>query len=1000
MEMTRAAQLAFVAVLSLFCNRLHAQSPTEQRSPAVGAPVATSEATSAQPTSTQVIAASYPLPQAQFIANVDAALVAATPGVPEVSEQESLLLRKLYLCLIGMPPRLDELNAYLANTDPERFSKTVDDLLSRPEFVEHWAEKLDVMLMERRANTHVPQDQWMAWLRGQLSSGRPLNQLMADLLVADGSPGESRAVARFLLDRTGDPHLITKDVARIYFGRDIQCSQCHNHPTIDSYLQTDYHGLYGFVAGVHMVEVADGDKKVQVIAEKSASDAPFESVFRKGTMHRVLPSLFGDEELPQPWAIPGEEYHPTESGKPAKPIHSRRNQLADLIRNGNLEAFNRNIANRVWSIVFSRGIVEPVDLHHVENPPLSESLLDLVSRQFAGAKFDLREFVRCLVLTKAFRRGELDFSNSQNQELIAWLSHHSQQAESIAANTSQEAAQTRQARNAARDDFGKKLNEIADVQKQRVDALAAVDAARNGYAQTLDALKKANTEKASAEQALAVVQDKLAKLKAAADSGTAALQTIGQDAEVNAAVELFKNRLTGVQASFEPAQKLVSDKSAAAQAATDVSAKARETLVAAQSKAAEISASYRVAASAAQQVRQQAESLALKTALAETLENRTQKLIAWRKQSAELSQLIAAIEQKKVEVAQFKLNVQNLLASTEAAKQKLPELTALAETMVGQLNNKMQAVDELNGKVSRLIAAKDAIASTSNLVAEPESIKAAGVQIDASLASIREQISAVTKELVDIQAVTTQRQNALSECKKLIEELQVQSVASDRQLAEAIANQEKLASDLETSRQQLTKSAAGVGDYLAKRFMASQLRALSPEQIGWAFLSVNGVYKNYVDKHLAELEKAAPATPEQQNDATFVRQRRIEAVRKARAELQSNINQFVSLYGAGPGQPQNDFFATPDQALYANNGGALFAWASPNGENVAGKMLSAANLEECAVALYRGILCREPMPNEIVAVKQFLEQSPDQKARLIQEMVWSLMASAEFRFLP
>ncbi len=985
MEMTRAAQLAFILILALFSPALEAQTPPEPNASAQDAPANVALASQAR---------------AEFIAKIDEALMAATPGAPEVLEQESILLRKLYLCLIGMPPRFDELSAYLSNADADRYAKTVDDLLERPEFVEHWAEKLDVMFMERRANTHVPQDQWMNWLRMQLSAKRPLNQLMADLIVADGAPGESRPVAKFLLDRTGDPHLITKDIARIYFGRDIQCNQCHNHPTIDSYLQTDYHGLYGFVAGVHMVEVADGDKKIQVIAEKSASDAPFESVFRKGTMHRVQPSLFGADELPQPWAIPGEEYHPSENGRPAKPVHSRRNQLAELIRSGKLEPFNRNIANRIWSIVFGRGIVEPVDLLHADNPPLSEPLLNLLSQQFAASQFDTREFVRSLVLTKAFRRGELDFVSSPTPELLAWLTAQAQQAESSQAQFDQEATQKRQAKSAARDEFGKKLNEIAEVQKQRVDALAAVDAARNAYAQTVDALKKANAEKATAEQALATAQDKLAKLKAATESSAVALQALGQDAEVNAAVELFKSRMTAIQAAIEPAQKLVADKTTAAQAASDVSGKSRESLVAAQNKATEVDASYRVAAKAAQQVREQAEAQALIAAQAEQQANQVQKLAALHKQTVERAQLVAAIEQKNIELAQQKLNLQNALASVETAKQKLPDLTSAAETMVGQLNSQKQVVDELNGKITKLTSARESLASTTALVAEPDKLKAASEQLDLSLAAVREQMAVAGKALGEIQAIATQRQNELAAHQKMIEQLNEVATNHQNQVAASTSNHEKLTAEIDSLRQQLAKSASGVGEFLGKRFMSSQLRALSPEQIGWAFLSVNGVYKNYVDKHLAELEKAAPATAQQQQDAQFLKQRRVDAVRKARAELQGNINHFAVLYGAGPGQPQSDFFATPDQALYANNGGSLFSWASPNGENVAGRMLASTNSAESAAIMYRGILCRDPSPSEVAAVTQFLEQSPDQRARLIQEMVWSLMASAEFRFLP
>lgn len=969
MEISRAVRLTLAVLIGLFCIELKAQDPAL-------------------------------LSQAEFVAKIDQLVDAATPGVPRIAEADSVQLRKLFLCLIGLPPRLDELNSYQASSDPQRYMKTVDELMDRPEFVEHWAEKLDVMLMERRPNTHVPQDIWMQWLRGQLSSNRPLNQLLADLLTADGAPGENRAVGRFLLDRTGDPHLITKDVSRIYFGRDIQCSQCHNHPTIDSYLQTDYQGLYGFVAGVHTVEVADGDKKIQMVGEKSISDAPFENVFRKGTMHRVLPSLFGAEELPQPWQIPGEEYHPAENGRPAKPIHSRREQLANAIRSGTLEPFNRNIANRVWGVVFGRGIVEPLDLHHAENPPLSEPLLDAISKQFAASQFDLRSTVRSLVLTNAFRTGELDFGVSASPELIAWLNVSAQQATQARDAADKESALKREARTAQQGEFNKKLSEMADVQKERVDALAAVDSARGACAQTVDALKKVAAEKSTADQALNTAQDKAAKVAAAEESTKAALQAIGQDAELAAAVELLKSRLATAQAAIEPAQKLSAEKHTAWQAASDASLKSKEALLAAQNKATEIDGRYRTFAAAAQHVRQLAEAESTSASNAENAALRLHRLADWQSNTTLRAQHLASLEQRAAELEQHKVTTQNLLVTMQAAQQKLPELTTTAQTMVGEQSTKKQALDELNVKISRLNSAKEALSATSGIVADPTQLAGATQQLDNSLVAVREQLMVAEKLYAAAEATAAQRQNELAQHQQLVAQLQQNLDIANQRTTELSAARDGDAKEVESSVQQLASAASAIGNDMAKRFLSSQLRALTPEQIGWSFLSVNGVYKNYVDKHLAELEKAAPATPEQQQDAAFQKQRRIEAVRKARAELQSNINHFVSLYGAGAGQPQSDFFATPDQALYANNGGAIFSWAAASGENVAGRVVSAPSVAEAASVLYRGVLCREPTAAETTAVAKYLEQSADQKPRLVQEMVWSLMASAEFRFLP
>ncbi len=953
----------------------------------------------AQAISIQAIAQT-PDASADFPARIDALVTAATPGVPEFYEQESVLLRKLYLCLIGQPPIIGEVDAYLADSTTDKYVKKVDELMARPEFIEHWAEKLDVMLMERRANTHIPQDQWAAWLRAQLASKRPVNQLMADLLVADGAPGDNRPSSRFLLDRTGDPHLITKDVARIYFGRDIQCSQCHNHPTIDSYLQTDYHGLFGFVAGVFMTEVADGDKKVQMIGEKSASDSPFESVFRKGTMHRVLPHLFGGEELAQPWMIPGEDYHPAEAGKPAKPLHSRREQLASAIRSGTVDSFNRNIANRLWAQVFGRGVVEPVDLFHADNPPLSEELLTGLTQQLVASQFDLRTFVRDLVRSKSFQRGQISVEADANPASIAWINTAAEKVAERIAQTEQASAQLRDKKNASYEAFQKGLSDNAALQAERLTAFANVDTCRAAYSQTLEALKKANAEKAAAEQAVNAANDKVAKLQAATDASASALAAVGQDAELTAAVELLKTRTAAAKTATEPLQKAFTDKSAVATTAQEASAKSKEALLAAQNSATQVNQRYQDASRIAQQLRSQADADVMASANTELTLHQLKKYATWNEVDSRLTQLAQQVQQANNEVTVQKTNLAAVMASKQTADQKLPEFIVAAETMVGQLSVNKKAVEELSTKVSRLVTAKDALTASVELVGEPQKIGVAIEQLDVSLVALQQQLAGSTQELAKVEASTTQRQNELNQHKQVIAKLQEQATSIEKLIADSAQLQSKCEMDIASARQDRAAAATSIAQLLGNRFVASQLRALTPEQIGWSFLTVNQVYKNYVDKHLAELEKAAPATAEQQADAQFQLARRTEAVRKARAELQGNINHFVTLYGAGPGQPQSDFFATPDQALYANNGGAIFAWASPSNDNTSARVIATANAADAAKILYRGILCREPIGSEIEAVTKYLEQQPDQRARLVQEMSWSLMASAEFRFLP
>ena len=73
--------------------------------------------------------------------------------------------------------------------------------------------------------------------------------------------------------------------------------------------------------------------------------------------------LPGDAEIAEPaipaaemWAVP-----PNDKDKNIRPIpkFSRRGLLIGALGDGHHPAFRRNIANRLWAVVFGRGLVEP-----------------------------------------------------------------------------------------------------------------------------------------------------------------------------------------------------------------------------------------------------------------------------------------------------------------------------------------------------------------------------------------------------------------------------------------------------------------------------------------------------------------------------------------------------------------------------------------------------------------------------------------------------------------
>lgn len=332
-------------------------------------------------------------------AQPDFAKLAAGPA----SDEE--FLRRVYLDLTGTIPPAAEARAFLADAAADKRAKLVDRLLTSPEHARHLAHVFDVVLMDRRPDKNVARAAWLDYLRGSFADNKPWDQLVREILAADGADEKLRPAAKFYLDRDAEPHQLTRDISRLFLGMNLHCAQCHDHPLVDDYKQDHYYGVYAFLNRTTLF--TDKSKKTPaVLAEKADGEATFQSVFDPSKVTKSTgPRLPGGTAVPEPTLEKGKEYvvAPAADVRPV-PKYSRRAQLAPLIASADNPQFRRAAANRFWALLMGRGIIQPLDLDHSGNPPSQPELLDLLAGEFAALQFDIRAFLRELALTQAYQR--------------------------------------------------------------------------------------------------------------------------------------------------------------------------------------------------------------------------------------------------------------------------------------------------------------------------------------------------------------------------------------------------------------------------------------------------------------------------------------------------------------------------------------------------------------------------------------------------------------------
>jgi mono/diheme cytochrome c family protein len=206
-----------------------------------------------------------------------------TPS-PEASK--TTLIRRLSLDLTGLPPTLEEIDDFLADTSPDAYEKLVERLLDSPHYGERWGRWwLDAA---RYADTNgyekdLPRSIWpyRDWVIKAFNSDMPFDQFTTEQLAGDLLPHptlDQRVATGFLrnsmLNQEGgvDPEQFRVEglidrvdaVGKAFLGLTINCAQCHTHK-FDPILHKEYYRFYAFL---------NGD-------DEPAIDVPDDSVIKK-----------------------------------------------------------------------------------------------------------------------------------------------------------------------------------------------------------------------------------------------------------------------------------------------------------------------------------------------------------------------------------------------------------------------------------------------------------------------------------------------------------------------------------------------------------------------------------------------------------------------------------------------------------------------------------------------------------------------------------------------
>ncbi len=189
----------------------------------------------------------------------------------------------------------------------------------------------------------------------------------------------------------------------------------------------------------------------------------------------------------------------------------------------------------------------------------------------------------------------------------------------------------------------------------------------------------------------------------------------------------------------------------------------------------------------------------------------------------------------------------------------------------------------------------------------------------------------------------------------------------------------------------------------ASSFAVANMKGLSPEQLFESLLvatQASAVLEHQIDEALSEeaTEAAAKAAEKPDSKKPAAEEPDAEKIVEARrAKRAARVAEFVTMFGSVPGQPEGNFAASLPQALFLANSETVSGWVPAKLSNLTEQLTGLDDSTKIADELYLSVLSRMPDEAERTLVKEHLEAGKADRPKAVAAVVWSLLASAEFR---
>ena len=325
--------------------------------------------------------------------------------IPSELSSDSEFLRRICFDLAGRLPPSNRVVEFLNSQDPQKREKIIDTLLNSPEYEEFLTFKFSQLFRVARSQNGATMEfstAYWQWIRDNVRQNKPYDQVVMERISSQGHDGPSRHFQRVSTenDPEGPKNTMTEQV-RVFFGRRLDCAQCHNHP-FDVWSQDQFWGLAAFFGKLNQLGWSDESDMV-IFDNPEGRGFTIGQPEDIGLVKHPRTKEYVNPTFPDGVSLPQEQFT------------DPRQAIAKWITSH--PYFAEATVNRIWNDFFGRGIVDPVDDFRSTNPPSHPELLTALASEFKSNGYDLKHLIKLIVSSRTYQLSSIPNDTNRHDKL-------------------------------------------------------------------------------------------------------------------------------------------------------------------------------------------------------------------------------------------------------------------------------------------------------------------------------------------------------------------------------------------------------------------------------------------------------------------------------------------------------------------------------------------------------------------------------------------------------